>query len=89
MTKRPAKSKRLKEAYPADATPTEEEKERADQRLVRLGLFILTYHLQKFVENRALQTLLKEHDLAVSWDAQKKGVVVVASPRRPAKSRKE
>jgi hypothetical protein len=70
------------------ATKTEQNKERTDQRLVRVGLFILTYHLQKFVENRALQTLLKEHDLVVSWDDEKKKVVVVTMPRRSAKAKK-
>ncbi len=79
--------KRLEDAFPPSTMPTEEKNERMDHALVRHGLFIITYHLQKFVENRSLQALLKEHDLVVSWDDEKKKVVVVTSPRRPAKSK--
>lgn len=85
MTKLLTKTKKLEDAFSPSTMPTEENKEHADQRLVRLGLFILTYHLQKFVENRALQGLFKEYDLVVSWDDEKKKVGVVTSPRRSAK----
>ena len=88
MAKLPTKTKKLEDTLSPCAMTSEENKERTDQRLVRLGLFIMTYHLQKFLENRSLQALLKEHDLAVSWDDEKKKVVVVTSPRRPAKSKK-
>ena len=77
MIKRPTKTEKKKEPN-----------ERVDQGLVKLGLFIITGHLQKFVENRSLQTVLKEHDLVVSWSDEKKRVVVVPSARRPAKSKK-
>jgi len=89
MTKCPTKTKRLEKASPPSTMTTEEKKEHnkgQDQGLVKLGLFIITGHLQKFVENRSLQALLKEHDLAVSWDDEKKKVVVATSPRRPVKS---
>jgi hypothetical protein len=88
MTKRPTNTKRLEEASPPSTMTTKEKKEhneRLDQGLVKLGLFIITGHLQKFVENRSLQALLKEHDLVVSWDDEKKKVAVVTSPRQPAK----
>jgi hypothetical protein len=88
MAKRATKMKRLEGASPPSRTTTEENKERTDQRLGRLGLFILTYHLQKFVENRALQALFKEHDLVISWDDEKKKVGVVTRPKRPAESEK-
>ena len=91
MTKRPTKTKKLGDAFPPSTMTTEEKKEqneRMDQRLVKLGLFIITGHLQKFVENRSLQAVFKEHDLVVSWDDEKKKVVTVTSPRRPAKSKK-
>lgn len=77
MLKRPTKTEKKKEPN-----------ERVDQGLVKLGLFIITGHLQKFVENRSLQTVLKEHDLVVSWSDEKNKVVVVPSARRPAKSKK-
>lgn len=88
MTIRATKTKKLEDAFSPSAMTAEEDKERRDQRLVRLGLFILTYHLQKFVENRGLQALLKEHELVVSWDEEKNKVGVVAKPRRRAKSNK-
>jgi len=91
MTKRPTKTKKLEHAFPPSTMTTEEKKEhneRMDQGLVKLGLFIITSHLQKFVENRSLQAVFKEHDLVVSWDDEKKEVVAVTSPRRPAKSKK-
>lgn len=75
MPKRPTKTQKLNES-PSRRTMTMEEKkehcERADQGRVKLGLFILTYHLQKFLENRSLQVVLKEHDLVVSWDDERK-----------------
>lgn len=77
MLKRPTKTEKKKEPN-----------ERVDQGLVKLGLFIITGHLQKFVENRSLQMVLKEHDLVVSWSDEKNKVVVVPSARRPAKSKK-
>lgn len=91
MTKRPTKQKKLGDSFPPSTMTTEEKKEqneRMDQRLVKLGLFIITGHLQKFVENRSLQAVFKEHDLVVSWDDENKKVIAVASPRRPAKSKK-
>jgi hypothetical protein len=90
MTKRPTKIKKLEGAFPSSTMTAEEKKdhnERTDRGLVKLGLFIITGHLQKFVENRSLQAVLKEHDLVVSWDDEKKKVVVVTSPRRPAESK--
>jgi hypothetical protein len=91
MTKRPTKQKKLEDAFPPSTMTTEEKKEqneRMDKGLVKLGLFIITCHLQRFVENRSLQAVFKEHDLVVSWDDEKKKVVTVTSPRRPAKSKK-
>lgn len=91
MTKRPTKQKKLEDAFPPSAMITEEKKEqneRMDKGLVKLGLFIITGHLQKFVENRSLQAVFKEHDLVVSWDDEKNKVVTATSPRRPAKSKK-
>ena len=88
MTKRPTKTKKLEGAFPPRTMATGKKKElseRMDQRLVKLGLFIITGHLQKFVVNRSLQAVLKEHDLVVSWNNEKKKVVVVTSPRQPAK----
>jgi hypothetical protein len=61
-----------------------EHMERMAQGQVKLGLFIITGHLQRFVENRSLQAVLKEHDLVVSWNDEKKKVVVATNPRRPA-----
>jgi len=91
MTKRPTKKQKLDGVF-SPSTMTMEERnehdERMDQGLVKFGLFIITGHLQKFVENRSLQVVLKEHDLVVSWDDERKKVVVVTSPRRPAKSKK-
>jgi hypothetical protein len=87
MTKRLTKTKKLEDAFPPITMTKEEKKEhneRLDQRLVKLGLFIITGHLQKFVENRSLQAVFKEHNLVVSWDDERKKVVVVTSPRRPA-----
>jgi len=91
MIKRPTKTKKVEDAFPPNAMTTEDKKElneRMDQGLVKLGLFIITGHLQKFVENRSLQAVFKKHDLVVSWDDEKKKVVAVTSPRRPAKSKK-
>ena len=91
MTKGPTKTKKVDDAFPPSTMTTEEKKElneRMDQGLVKLGLFIITSHLQKFVENRSLQAVLKEHDLVVSWNDERKKVVVVTCPRRPAKSKK-
>jgi hypothetical protein len=91
MTKRPTKTKKLEDAFPPSTMTTEEKKEqneRTDKGLVKLGLFIITGHLQKFVENRSLQAVFKEHDLVVSWSDEKNQVVVVSCPRRPAKSKK-
>lgn len=91
MTRRPTKTHKL-DGTSSRTTMTVEEKkehcERTDQGRVKLGLFILTFHLQKFVENRSLQAVLKEHDLLVSWDNERKKVVVVTSPRRLARSKK-
>jgi hypothetical protein len=92
MTKRPAKTKKLEDAlFPCTMTREEKKKhkERMDQGLAKFGLFIIASHLQTFVENRSLQTVLKEHDLVVSWDDEKRKVVVVARPGRPAKSKKQ
>jgi hypothetical protein len=89
MIKRPTKTKKLEDAFPPSTITTEEKKEhneRLHQGLVKFGFFIITGHLQKFVENRSLQAVLKEHDLVVSWDDERKKVVVVTSPRQPAKS---
>ncbi|MGA2362999.1 MAG: hypothetical protein ABSG73_11135 [Candidatus Aminicenantales bacterium] len=91
MTKRPTKTQKLDEAFSHSMMTMEEKQElneRMDQGLVKFGLFIITGHLQKFVENRSLQVVLKENDLVVSWDDEGKKVVVVTSPRRPAKSKK-
>lgn len=91
MTKRPTKTKKLEGAFPPSTMTTAEKKEqneRMDQGLVKLGIYIIACHLQKFVENRSLQAVFKEHDLVVSWDDEKKKVVTVTSPRRPAKSKK-
>jgi len=91
MTKRPTKTRKLDETSSLSTMTMEEKKElndRMDQGLVKFGLFIITCHLQKFIENRSLQVVLKEHDLVVSWDDERKKVVVVTSPRRPAKSKK-
>ncbi len=91
MTKRPTKTKKLEGAFPPRTMTTAEKKEqneRMEQGLVKLGLFIITCHLQKFVENRSLQAVFKEHDLVVSWNDERKKVVVVTSPRRPAKFKK-
>ncbi len=91
MVKHSMKTQKLDEA-PSPSTLTMEEKKehngRMDQGLEKFGLFIMTYHLQKFVENRSLQVVLKEHDLVVSWDDERKKVVVVTSPRRLSKSKK-
>ena len=91
MIKRPTKTKKREDAFPPSTMITEgkkEHNERMKQGPVKLGLFIITYHLQKFVENRSLQAVFKEHDLVVSWDDEKKQVVAVTSPRRPAKFKK-
>jgi hypothetical protein len=91
MTKRPTKKKNVEGAFPPSAMTTREKKEhteRVDKGLVMLGLFIIKGHLQKFVENRSLQAVFKEHDLVVSWSDEKNQVVVVSCPRRPAKSKK-
>lgn len=91
MTRCPTKTQKLDENSSRRTMAMEEKKEhceRTDQGLAKLGLFILTFHLQKFVENRSLQVVLKEHDLLVSWDDERKKVVVVTSPRRLARSKK-
>jgi hypothetical protein len=88
MTRRPSKTKKMEDAFLLNTMTTEEKQEhneRPDQGLVKLGLFIISSHLQKFVENRSLQGVLKEHDLVVSWNEEKRKVVVVTSPRRPVK----
>ena len=89
MIERPTRTEKLAEAFPTGLITTEEKKEHTeciDQGQVKLGLFIITDHLQKFVENRSLQAVLKKHDLVISWDDGRKKVVVVTSPRQPAKS---
>jgi hypothetical protein len=89
MRKRPTKTLKLDEASFPSTMTMEEKKElnkRMDQGVVKLGLFIITGHLQKFLENRSLQAVLKEHNLVVSWDDERKKVVVVTSPRQTAKS---
>lgn len=91
ITKRPTKTKKLEDVFSPSAMTTAEKREHAErmaQGQVKLGLFILSGHLQRFIENRSLQTVLKEHDLVVSWDDQKKKVVVVTCPRPPAKSKR-
>lgn len=90
-SKRPTKPKKPEDVFSPSAMTTEEKKEQAErmaQGQVKLGLFIIAGHLQRFIENRSLQTVLEEHDLLVSWDDQKKKVVVVTCPRPPSKSKK-
>jgi hypothetical protein len=92
MTKRPTKTKELEGAFlPCSMTMEEKKKhkERLDQGLAKLGPFIIASHLQRFVENRSLQAVLKEHDLVVSWDDEKKKVVVVTKPKPRKRSKQE
>ena len=53
----------------------------------KLGLYIITSHLQRFVQNRSLQEVLKENDLLVSWDDEKKKVAVVTKPKAKKRSK--
>ncbi len=90
MTKRPTKTKKLEDAFlPCTMTMEEKKKhrERMDQGLAKVGLFIITSHLQRFVENRSLQAVLKENDLVVSWDDEKKKVAVVTRPKPRKRSK--
>lgn len=92
MTKRPMKTMKLEDAFlPCTMTMEEKKKhrERMDQGLAKLGPYIIASHLQRFVENRSLQTVLKEHDLVVSWDDEKKKVVVVTKPKPRKRSKRE
>jgi hypothetical protein len=90
MTKLPIKTKKLEDAlFPCTMTMKEKKKhkERMDQGMAKLGLFIIASHLQRFVENRSLQAVLKENDLVVSWDDEKKKVAVVSKPKARKRSR--
>ena len=67
------------------------EKRKHEQRMgevsAKLGLYIITSHLQRFVQNRSLQEVLKENDLVVSWDDEKKKVAVVTKPKANKRSK--
>jgi hypothetical protein len=90
MTKRLTKTKKLEDAlFPCTMTVEEKKKhkERVDQGMAKLGLFIIASHLQRFVENRSLQAVFKENDLEVSWDDEKKKVAVVTKPKARKRSK--
>lgn len=93
IKKRPKKAKKHKEVILPPwcdlRTITPEENKEAMHRLrMKIALVMTTDNLQKLAEKYLLQEVLEEYDVTVSWDDEKKKVVVVTSPRRPAKSKK-
>lgn len=90
MTKRQTKTEKPEDSL-LRCPITVKEKRKHEQRMgevsAKLGLYIITSHLQRFVQNRSLQEVLKENDLVVSWDDEKKKVAVVTKPKAKKRSK--